>query len=106
MTGHLRGDARKRQTDVHQIHPDPAVRDLIERERRAAAVEALREAAAWIAESIGYPIETAMPNHPMPQALWDALVEHVHADEMGKWHGNTLDHEGTELWLADEAGRS
>lgn len=45
MTGHLRGDARKRQTDAHQIHFDPAVRDLIERERRAAAVEALRKAA-------------------------------------------------------------
>ena len=42
MTGHLRGDARKRQTDAHQIHPDAAVRALIERERRAAAVEALR----------------------------------------------------------------
>lgn len=67
--------------------------------------DALRAAAAWVAESVGYPVEAAMPDHPMPQALWDALVDHVHADESGKWHGNTLDREDTESWLAYEAGR-
>jgi hypothetical protein len=64
----------------------------------------LAEAAAWIAEAIGYPIETRMPDHPMPAALWDALVDHIHADEAGKWHGNELDRDETESWLACEAG--
>lgn len=68
-------------------------------------VSPLREAAAWIAESIGYPIECKMPERPMPEALWQALVDHVHADEAGRWHGNELDRDGTESWLADEAGR-
>lgn len=66
----------------------------------------LAAAAAWIAESIGYPVETRMPDHPMPQALWDALVDHIHADPGGQWHGNTLDREDTESWLAEEAGRN
>lgn len=68
-------------------------------------MDALEEAAAWVAESIGYPVEVTMPAHPMPQGLWDALVDHVHADKSGKWHGNTLDRDETESWLADEAGR-
>jgi hypothetical protein len=67
--------------------------------------DALRAAAVWVAESIGYPVECKMPDDPMPQALWDALVDHVHADVAGKWHGNDLDREDTESWLADEAGR-
>lgn len=66
----------------------------------------LAEVAAWVADSIGYPVEVRFPNHPMPQPLWDALVDHIHADESGKWHGNTLDREDTESWLADEAGRA
>ena len=39
------GDARKRRTEAHQIHPDPAVRDLVAREVAAAvrAVEAERD---------------------------------------------------------------
>lgn len=65
----------------------------------------LRQAAAWIAESIGYPVEVKMPDHPMPEALWQALVDHVHEDASGRWHGNELGREDTESWLADEAGR-
>ena len=65
----------------------------------------LREAAAWIAESIGYPVEIKMPDCPTPEALWQALVDHVHEDAAGRWHGNELDREDTESWLADEAGR-
>lgn len=53
-----------------------------------------------------YPVEVKMPDRPMPQPLWDALIDHVHADASGKWHGNTLDREETESWLADEAGRA
>lgn len=71
-----------------------------------ARTEVLLEAAAWVAESIGYPVEVKMPDHPAPQALWDALVDHIHADVKGKWHGMELDRESTEWWLADEAGRA
>ena len=85
----------------HYTHPDPAVRELIARHVAAA----LNEAADWVADGIGYPIETSLPERPMPDGLWNALVDHVHADADGKWHGNTLDREDTESWLADEAGR-
>lgn len=66
--------------------------------------EALREAAAWIADGIRYPVEVIMPGIPMPDALWEALVDHVHADVTGEWHGNSLDRDGTDSWLRDEAG--
>ena len=65
---------------------------------------ALREAAAWAAESLGYPVNATTAT-PMPPALWGALVDHVHADESGKWHGNELDRDEVEAWLAFEAGR-
>ena len=87
---------------------NPIVTSHVAREHHAGVAErqaVLAEAAAWIADSIGYPIETRMPDYPMPQALWDALVDHIHADRSGDWHGNTLDREETESWLADEAGR-
>jgi hypothetical protein len=76
-------------------------------ERIVAAHEAaaLREAAEWVAESLGYPIQVSMPEHPMPESLWSALVDHVHADKDGKWHGNELNRSEVEGWLADEAGR-
>lgn len=83
-----------------------ALLPVVEREIAEARGEALREAAAWVAEGIGYPVEAQLPEHPMPQALWDALVDHVHADESGKWHGNELAREDAESWLADEAGRA
>lgn len=67
--------------------------------------EQMAEAAAWVAETIGYPVECTMPDRPMPEALWQALVDHVHADKSGRWHGNSLDREDVESWLADEAGR-
>ena len=68
-------------------------------------VEALREAAAWIADGIRYPGEWVdMPGIPMPDALWEALVDHVHADVTGEWHGNSLDRDETDSWLRDVAG--
>lgn len=67
-------------------------------------VEALQEAAAWIAETLRYPTDFATEEH-MPEALWEALVDHIHADKTGKWHGNELTREEIESWLADEAGR-
>jgi hypothetical protein len=66
---------------------------------------ALLEAAAWIAEGVGYPVEAKMPDHPMPRSLWEALVDHIHADETGRWHGGQLTRQETASWLADEAGR-
>lgn len=70
---------------------------------RAAKVEALREAAGWIAEAIGYPIQAVMPDHPMPDALWTALVDHVYADSTGDWHGGELTREEVDAWLREEA---
>lgn len=77
---------------------------LAERERRVKA-EVLRDAAEWVADAVGYPVQSTYPDAPMPNALWDALVDHIHADQTGAWHGNTLDGEDVESWLADEAGR-
>lgn len=71
----------------------------------AERADALAQAAAWVADALGYPVEVRMPDSPVPKPLWDALVDHIHADESGNWHGNTLDREVVESWLADEAGR-
>ena len=60
-------------------------------------VSDLSDAAAWIADT---------PRHPMPDALWDALVDHVYADESGIWHANELSRDEVDSWLADEAGRN
>ena len=64
---------------------------------------ALRDAAAWLAESLGYPFNMTTATPP-PAALWEALVDHVHADESGKWHGNELDRDEVEGWLTFEGG--
>ena len=65
---------------------------------------ALAEAAAWVAEGLGYPVDVGA-DLPMPDALWEALVDHVHADPTGEWHSNTLTREETASWLTEEAGR-
>lgn len=65
----------------------------------------MSDAAAWIAEVVGYPIDFTFRDQPMPDGLWSALVDHVHFDASGRWHGNSLDREDVETWLADEAGR-
>ena len=70
----------------------------------AAKAEALSDAAAWLAKAFGYPVDCGS-SVPMPEALWEALVDHVYADQTGEWHSNTLDREDTEAWLAEEAGR-
>lgn len=72
MTGHLRGDARKRATDAHQIHHDPAVRDLIERERRAAAVEAWDAGATKAAPYGGAYLRSVLAGNPHRLAGDDA----------------------------------
>lgn len=71
-----------------------------ERDEARAALAAL---VAWVADEIGYPVQMVM-GPPIPAAAWPVLVDHVHADASGNWHGNTLDREDTEAWLADEAG--
>lgn len=78
----------------------PALADLI-REKQA---EALREVAAWVADRVGFPVEVSMPGAQPPSALWEAIVDHVHADTTGSWHGNDLAREDVDSWLRDEAG--
>ena len=56
----MRSDARKKLAEKnadHQIHPEPAVRALIERERRKAAAEAWDEAINHVWE-LSDPIST------------------------------------------------
>jgi len=69
-------------------------------------VSDLSDAAAWIAEGIGYPVEVGFHNLPMPDALWEALVDHIYVDESGIWHANELSRDEVDSWLADEAGRN
>lgn len=66
---------------------------------------ALREVAAWVVDSLGYPIQVAMPDYPVPDALWSALIDHVHKDVSGQWHNNELSRDEVAAWLAEEAGR-
>lgn len=64
----------------------------------------LKVAAEWLA-STGYPCEWShRAGHLPPRPLWDALVDYVHADADGKWHGGYLDREGVHYWLLDECG--
>lgn len=60
--------------------------------------------AEWLAESFGYPIQVQMPADPPPPELWEAIVDHVHADADGRWHGNSLTREEVRTWLLDEGG--
>lgn len=68
------------------------------------AAQALREAAEWLANAIGFPVEVKMPDAPPPAALWDALVDVVHEDADGRWHGHELSREDVAAWLRDENG--
>lgn len=65
---------------------------------------ALRAAAEWLAEA-GCPVQIAMPDTPAPTALWELLVDVIHADATGGWHGNELSRDEVASRLADEAGR-
>lgn len=78
--------------------------DLVEHVEELIKVK-LAETAAWVADDIGYPVELSMPGVPTPDALWEAIVDHVHADQGGTWHGNELDRDEVRSWLEDEAGR-
>lgn len=44
-----------------------------------------------------------MTDHPMPDALWTALVDLVYADSTGDWHGGELTREEVAAWLREEA---
>lgn len=66
-------------------------------------VPVIRQAAEWLAAA-GYPIEFRMPDLPPPPALWEALVDVIHEDKNGIWHGKRLSREETESWLRDEMG--
>lgn len=75
-----------------------AVAALVEAARR----DAVSQAAEWLATT-GYPIEFTHQSRPRGP-LWDALVDTVHRDADGSWHGNDLDRDEVEAWLIDEAG--
>lgn len=64
----------------------------------------LRAIAEWVAEWVGYPVETTMPDKPPPPELWEAIVDHVHEDRTGKWHNNELSRAEVDAWLSDERG--
>lgn len=64
---------------------------------------ALREAAEWIVRA-GYPVDWGTAEHP-PPALWEALVDAVHADPTGSLHGHELSREEVDAWLRHETGR-
>lgn len=107
--GHIAPDPYETCRHDHKRYPCPTIVALtasgLVGGRADEARAELREAAEWVANSIGYPIETAMPDHPMPAALWSALVDVVHEDADGHWHGNSLDREDVDSWLCEEAGR-
>lgn len=60
-----------------------------------------RETAEWLAE-IGYPIQISMPDHVPPAAVWSALIDVIHEDADGDWHGNELTREEVSAWMDDE----
>lgn len=66
--------------------------------------EVLSEIAAWLADEVGYPVQMQMPDAPAPGALIEALVDHVHRDTGGRWHGGELTHDEVRSWLLDEMG--
>lgn len=102
MTGHMRGDARKRVAAA-AFAPLQFRQAEVEALLVEARAEALREAADWLART-GYPVQFTMPDLPPPASLFAALVDVVHADKTGEWHGNELTRDEVEFWLQDEAG--
>lgn len=67
--------------------------------------DAITETGTWLAAT-GYPVQFAFADdHPVPpRPIWEALVDHVHADKHGTWHGNELDRDDVDSWLLDELG--
>lgn len=82
-----------------------ALVDYVARARAEGARDALNAAAEWLT-STGFPVDYSMGVHTMPEPFWQAVVDVIHADKTGGWHGNTLDREETEDWLTDETGRT
>ena len=63
----------------------------------------LTAAAEWLAAT-GYPVDFTLPDSPPPPGLFEALVDVVHADKDGYWHGNELTRDEVDSWLRCEAG--
>lgn len=63
----------------------------------------LRAAAEWMVRT-GYPFDWATKEHP-PLALWEAVVDAMHADPTGSLHGRELSREEVDSWLRYETGR-
>lgn len=76
------------------------IEDIIAPKIREARLEAVR----WIM-SLGYPVDVYMPENPLPEALWNLLVDEIHRDDTKTWHGGELTREEVESWLREEEGR-
>ena len=60
----------------------------------------LREAAEWLVAR-GFPFDFSWGTPP-PQGLWEAVIDVVHEDPRGEWHGNELTRESVREWLEME----
>lgn len=60
----------------------------------------LHEAAEWLV-SVGYPMGWQSRTEPAPDALWQAVVDVVHEDRDGAFHGNKLTRDEVAEWLVD-----
>lgn len=59
-----------------------------------------RPVAQWLIDA-GYPIDWHLTELP-PTELWDAVVELVHEDADGRFHGRQLSREDVAAWLRYE----
>jgi hypothetical protein len=60
-----------------------------------------RPVAQWLLD-IGYPLDWHT-TEPPPTDVWDAVVDLVHEDAGGRYHGRELTREEVEAWLMGEA---
>lgn len=79
-------------TGTHRTHVAAAL--------AAAGFGHVEEAAKWLAEDVGYPFDMKKPVHMPPEALWEALVTHVHKSNDRGWSRLVVS-----VWLLEEATR-
>ena len=63
----------------------------------------LTAAAEWLAAT-GYPLDFTFLDNQPPPGLFEALVDVVHADKDGGFHGNELTRDEVDSWLRYETG--
>ena len=63
----------------------------------------LHNAAEWLVYQFGYPTDMGCTRRP-PEALRQAIIDVIHEDK-GHWlHGNELDRDEVDDWIADDNG--